>query len=515
MMDYLPATDETNELNKHLESGNNHELWSELFDINGCDTGTLFSSDESKRDTLEDELMWYDFMRSIKDAPVYNTEDHIIGNAVYKGEIDYREELTMHVGAVLWQGAVHGKNASAVWQWNRDKSYIDGTMRNSAFAIRPAETLEVGKTALDMNRLSNELAAIQKREARVAIFYSEDSFKWQTNYPNALFEVYKECIYNGEKVEFVTDMSPEKMNEKDFDIVIAPQIKNANLKALDELRKYVNNGGKLLFLGSEPLKRDIYNRIYSSDKYSDIITKAENIQYTGESEYYVYDAENEIKNKISEYIDNYVVNDNKVVLIDTETGEKVDGVEWIETEYDGSILLSVYNFDKTKSKTVRIIHNNNEVTKSFDLIDGDVYNEEIMLAPMNPLLLDITDVKTAIDVKISEVSFKDENWENAEILDYDIDIPKKGNIMATFEIPEDFLDEDEEISAIIAVYNGEVLIDCEMVSKNINAGRGGVLKSVINVTDVDENTKIKAFLWNNKQNPLCNAETVEIIGGTK
>ena len=87
--------------------------------------------------------------------------------------------------------------------------------------------------------------------------------------------------------------------------------------------------------------------------------------------------------------------------------------------------------------------------------------------------------------------------------------------MIGFVVVEDFLDEDEEISAIIAVYNGEVLIDCEMVSKNINAGRGGVLKSVINVNDVDENTKIKAFLWNNKQNPLCNAETVEIIGGTK
>jgi hypothetical protein len=62
---------------------------------------------------------WYDFMGDVKDAPIFNSEDHIIGDRSKLYSDKENAWLAAFVGADMWQGAIHGRDASTIWVWER------------------------------------------------------------------------------------------------------------------------------------------------------------------------------------------------------------------------------------------------------------------------------------------------------------------------------------------------------------------------------------------------------------
>lgn len=518
MMAYLPKTAEVTN-NQYLANGNEYSAVSELMNINGCDGAVGYregaKDGNGDKHGFEENLIWYDFMRSVKNAPIYNTEDHSLGDGLNDdGSLNHSTENTNWLVASLWQGAIHGKNGTALWQWNHDTEYINGEYRGTAFTLRPYDTYMLGKTSLDLNRLSYEITAIQTKAARVALFYSDYSSQWNNCYRNALYQAYCEAIYNGQKVNFVTDYNPEKMNENDYDVVIAVMPNNVTEKSLNEMRKYVNGGGELVLTknsDAQPLGANKYNEAFDESDYSDIIRKSTTAEYKSYDNYYVYDSDQSVKGAIKNAISKNVSDYNKIRITDVSTGEEVCYTEVNSAEYNGADIINILNMEKDKTKTVRVSINGESLKSSVNLISGETLGETFELKPYVPVFITTKKSKANADIILNAVKFDGDfnrDGKGSETVDYNIsDKVTSDTVMALFTVPDD-IKQDDEVVLFICEYDGDRLIKTEQTERT-NLSGGEVIKLAIELNKNDENTKIKAFLWNKEMSPMCAVRTAE------
>ena len=80
-------------------------------------------------------------------------------------------------------------------------------------------------------------------------------------------------------------------------------------------------------------------------------------------------------------------------------------------------------------------------------------------------------------------------------------------VMALFTVPDD-IKQDDEVVLFICEYDGDRLIKTEQTERT-NLSGGEVIKLAIELNKNDENTKIKAFLWNKEMSPMCAVKTAE------
>ncbi|MGA2662059.1 MAG: beta-galactosidase, partial [Verrucomicrobiota bacterium] len=89
-------------------------LFAKFSNINGNDSVNFFDfGDGEFARGWQLNAMGHDLQRSVLDAPVFNTENHLIEDR------DTRYVPAAHVRAALWQAAVHGQSATAIWVWER------------------------------------------------------------------------------------------------------------------------------------------------------------------------------------------------------------------------------------------------------------------------------------------------------------------------------------------------------------------------------------------------------------
>ena len=136
-------------------------LFARFSDINGNDSVNFFDfTDGEFAQGWQLNALGHDLQRSVLDAPVFNTENHLIEDR------DTRYVPASHVRAGLWQAAVHGQSATAIWVWERTfdpKSDFVGSIMH-----RPACAEAVGIVNHDLNRAAFEVTALQQAPAQVA-----------------------------------------------------------------------------------------------------------------------------------------------------------------------------------------------------------------------------------------------------------------------------------------------------------------------------------------------------------
>lgn len=107
----------------------------------------------------------YDYQRSVRDIPVFNSENHVIRD---------RNVPTLggrHIYTALWQNAVHGQAATTAWLWER--AFDDGKSdANGQFLDRPAWLAAWARCAIDLSRLADTLAPIQNLQPTVLLHFS-------------------------------------------------------------------------------------------------------------------------------------------------------------------------------------------------------------------------------------------------------------------------------------------------------------------------------------------------------
>ncbi len=350
-----------------LDYGVGYEHYYEKFAINGNDASRYYLND-----TREDfvKSMWYDYMTSIRPAPVFNSEDHVIPDYDQTFTKGITEEVRDFLGQDLYQGAIHGRSMSAIWNW--DRVYSKNDARYGSILERPDALSEASRIALDLNRLAYELTALQNEPRDVGIIYPDMDMVVDLSAMSASYEVYNACVLNGKRPLFVVDWQPEKMH--DCSLIIIPKTKYMPEKMLTEIKKYIENGGKVLIFGKGLMYKNEKNLDNDKTVVDYIYANSESYEYTAGNAPFVSSI---TKEEMFGIVRNALINTNSyyVEVIDAETGKPIYGVEPNLGVFDGDVILNLNSCDEDVK--VKVLLGGKEVDKFYDLreeeeVSGDV-----------------------------------------------------------------------------------------------------------------------------------------------
>ena len=201
-----------------LKCGVDAALFGGFSDINGNDSENWYNFDAGEfAQDWQQNAMAYDLQRSVRDAPVFNTENHLIVDR------ETRSVPAAHVRAALWQEAVHGQSATTIWVWERTfdlRSDFAGSIMH-----RPACAEAVGRVNLDLNRAALEITALQQAPPQAYILQSVSAGVLDDGaYSDCLDKLYTALSFMGVKVGFVTERQLESGAAPRASVLFVPAV---------------------------------------------------------------------------------------------------------------------------------------------------------------------------------------------------------------------------------------------------------------------------------------------------
>jgi len=342
-----------------LARGTDLELFSEFSDILGNDTYDYVYN----TDTYYRTMFLYDYQSSIADKPIYNSEDHIIQN---KSEI-YNIDQRKHWRNNLWQGAIHGRNASTAWVWER--SYNQNSDFYKSVLTRPDVVAEAGKTALDLNRLAYEVTSIQQKQPDVALLYSKPSRVYSDTHMQNLLEIYKNLLNIGQKPGIVSDKSISSLEK--YKVLIIPDVSNCKKETFASIESFIRNGGKVIY----------YNTLPSKNEYNQAVF---DISYLKDNAYIYIGNDN--GNQLLEYLKNWGI--QKIYLVDETTRKIPSDMDWQYTIEGNKILLNISSLDYEKTKNISVCSDDFVINSFNDLISDTFIGSNITFSAYEPKMLE-------------------------------------------------------------------------------------------------------------------------------
>jgi len=371
-----------------VQDGTKLENYVGIFDWNGNDTQRRYENIETKGP--QEYILFYDYMRSIMNAPVVDTEDHPVVNG---GKI-FNSEVTDFVVNNTWEGAIHGRSLTDIWVWERaDSERHAAEMFKSNMSYRPDAIAGIGRTALDLNRLSYEVVALQDEKADVGILYSDASAVHVRQFGTVMSAAYHGVVYAGKKVQFVTEDQPEKLN--DIKALIIPYTLNVKAETVKAIYDFVANGGKVLMIDQNCLTKTEHAKEQN----------LELVEYIRENSHVIRDVSannNDItspnKDELYVIIRNFIrdIGMEYISVVDAETSEPVNDTIVDVGIYNGKLLVNIGNFANTRNVKVKV--GGNVVTSSYDLLNCEELGEAFESGRFKSRLLQIETEHPFIDV---------------------------------------------------------------------------------------------------------------------
>jgi hypothetical protein len=340
---------------QRLHSGVDPELICEATDLAGNDCAAVLTSDYAF--TWLPMEMGYDLLHSFKNQPVVNTENHIDYDPV---GADYLNGYPPagHIRGVLWQSALHHLSATAIWNWSEPTDRV----RSGHINLRPANIYSAGKTMFDINRLAEEITAINQSPPAVALLYSVASIFWQEDYSETIQKVYTALNFMGLQITFVSERQLAAGMDPKARIIILPHATHGFDKTVTALQTFIKNGGILIKIGKDNLAFDEYHRRRKLESIG-TITEIEKLQETLLS----------VNPKISP-------------LYDLKTLKPAWGVEYRVVTFKGKTLVSMMNLLPGRQSVKLDIPG-----RAVDLVSGRLVDQtHFTLEPMIPFLLEIS-----------------------------------------------------------------------------------------------------------------------------
>lgn len=316
---------------EHMIRGLDLERLGELSDFQGNDSYGYYDNG-----TIRTTMLWYDYLNSISDKPIYDSEKHITENDVNSS--NSYDNITTFTKQSTWQSMIHGLDMFSIWQWENEAE-------TSHMALRPKALAEVAKTSLDANRLAAEVTAFANAKPTVAILHDDASRIYNNLYLGSVTLAYKAATEAGHKVGFVT---PNNIGKKlsEYSTLVIPYATNVEASVINAIAGF---SGKIIMLDSDSLKKNEYNQSYSGD----MSTKV-----------------NQIKNKATvhevskSWTDSYKISSPSVSTVrsslTTNSGIAVssyDDLEWQAVPYKNGHLVNISNYSTTYQRTVTITLN--------------------------------------------------------------------------------------------------------------------------------------------------------------
>lgn len=450
IMNYVDDDD----IAERMKRGVGYEQYHDFFELNGCDAHDYIDDDSGLyqvNDGYLVEEMWYDYMRSIKDAPVINSEDHIIPDR----SPNYADEVADYIAQNMYMGAIHGRAISDIWVWER--TYDPKGDFFSSILHRPDAIVAVGRETLNLNRNAYEITALQNDAKEVGILYSDSSIIQDQSTSYAIYQTYSACLYSGKAVQFVTPSQLYKMNG--CKILFVPESTYVTSETVDYIKQYIENGGKVMIIGKESLKKNEKGFENDKDKVDYIFANSYVLGYDGakgttgsitEEEFY-----DEIRKALSD------ANAYNVFVRDAESGEATDYIEYNVGVYNGDIILNMVSYEEDKK--VKIFLGDKVVSSSYDINNCVELGEEISLKRYVPVTVRIDAENCFIDTL--------GHWAEADI----VNMAKKGIIKGVSEsrfAPNKTLTRAEFLSLLMRgiEVNGENVLPMDVDAASWYAG---------------------------------------------
>ncbi|AZN41326.1 sugar-binding protein [Paenibacillus albus] len=335
-------------LNGASTYGVDPEDFSKFTDLNGDDNWNYLGSGTGG---FLRENRYYDLQGSLHKAPVFNSETHIILDR----DTMYSPAQAQHAEASLWQSAIHGKSASAIWVWER--SYDTSSAFYGSVLERPDVVQTIGTTSLNLNRLSYEVTAFQNIKPDAAILYSLPSMVYNGSYAETLDRAYEALAFNGQKAGFVSEAGVQKGDLRGYKLLIVPNATNVEADTLKAIKAFVAGGGKVIVVGESSLSADENAKPLNASIRSYILSHATTVSVDA----------------LTQTVGSQLASLGlmKVVLKDADTGLPASGVEWQSVEYKGKLLIDIANYDPSSaSKNLVIEVNGRPIGVTDELIDG-------------------------------------------------------------------------------------------------------------------------------------------------
>lgn len=215
-------------------------LFGSFSQINGNDSVNWYSYDGGEfAQGWQLNAMGHDLQRSVLDAPVFNSENHLIPDR------DTRPVPPEHIYTALWQAAAHGQSANTIWVWER--AFDPNSDFAGSIMHRPACAEAVGRVNLDLNRAAMEMTAIQQAPPQVQILESVSARVWDLGrYGDCLGKLYTALSFTGLKIGFVTERQLEERRIPKVPILFMPAITHLSERAFNALKGF---RGRLVFVG--------------------------------------------------------------------------------------------------------------------------------------------------------------------------------------------------------------------------------------------------------------------------
>lgn len=340
-----------------VQDGTKLENYIGVLDWNGCDGANRYENNDSVGPLVES--FWYDYQRSIQNAPVINTEDHIHVN----GSKIYTDEINDYAIQAMWEGAIHGRSYSDIWLWERH----DGSNPSQSFrgniSYRPDTLAGIGRATHDMNRLSYELVALQDEKADVALLYSDATAIYAKEFGNSVLQAYTGVMYAGKKALIVTEDLIEKLAH--YKALIIPRVLNAKESTVNAVAEFIRNGGKVFIIDENSLRYSEYGKPHNSEVLEYIYSNSEVVRdVTFANTTFETPTKEELFVLISDFIGKCGL--DYITAVNAETGELAGQVVLDSAIYDGKLIVNVCNYAETKDIKIKV--GDKIVSESFDLI---------------------------------------------------------------------------------------------------------------------------------------------------
>jgi len=467
-----------------------YEKIAPLFDFNGTDTFSYYNNGSI---SLPAKLSWYDFTTSVKDVPILDTETHIADSS---SPLDAGGIMPDYASASVWMGAIHGCDLAATWLYSDTE--LASQHYDSSFLRNPESLRKLSYTAMDAQRLSEEITAFQRDKRETAILYSYECLMLNLQYEANKFTAYEMLINNGQRPLFVTENSLDKLADCKL-LVIPGNLIVKNEATLDTILGFLEDGGKVVLIGDTCFSRDKNNMAITDSR---ILSKVDDIKKAAtviaadlshDTAKSAFSAGAEAK--LQEILESAGLLDIK--LIDSASKE-IAAVEWNAVEYNGETLISACNYSD-EAVTVQAYINGAFQTGIDDLKNMSYGLSEVELEPYAPVMLKLSDIEASFSVE-------DDSGKEVESI-------AKGGYRASVSVTNNNCGDDLTAVLIAAVYK-DGMLDSLYTSDSKTVSRGTSeslsLNKSISIPDTsDGEYLLKLMLWEglNTFKPLVDAKS--------
>ncbi|MFQ3611842.1 MAG: beta-galactosidase, partial [Fimbriimonadales bacterium] len=345
------------------------EYFAEFCELNGNDAGTGYSYSPGAEWAFNwvRTLMAHDFQRSLRNAPLINSENHIIPDR------ERRFVPPQHARAVLWSEALHGVSATTFWVWERTddpKSDFAGSLLH-----RPGVVEALAHTTLDLNRLAPYIAALQNQPPDVYLLHSPYDLVLQgvdAVVPRDTLYIVLRML--GVRVGFITERQLERRTVPSTvqRVLVANSqyLSDEAFLYLDSLRQ--SQGTLLLGYGEPLLVNDRYGRRRGTRAG---VTTVERNPFT---------PERALHRRLDTFLGTWGV--VRPLNLRTPDNQPAWGVAYHTAPYEQGFVASLCNYTK-QPITVRLLDAQGKPVRGVNLLDGSPVDEVLTLQPQEPILI--------------------------------------------------------------------------------------------------------------------------------